>query len=427
MLLGFIFTTLAIALTPLLLFFDGGVARGFLTALSAGALAAATLNMRRDEVNHLRAMLPRIAIVALLPAAWMLLQIIPLAGLGHPIWTSAGAALDRNLSASISVDPGATVLALGRYTGFVALGLAISIITVDRRRAEWTLFALLSATATIAVLMVGGWVASHSGAPSAAATIVAIGCIVAAATALRAYERSETRRRDSGWTVLVNAAPSLAISGVALVLCIAALLRFGQGYTLAAAVFGLGVFGGLALIRRLGFGVWGAAAICVALFVIAAAVISGANLVRSGSWLTALVTADRMLVDLTSRMLADVRWFGTGAGTFSEFAQPYRDLDDAVLGPSIPGPSTAAVIAVELGRLSLTLIVAAAIVLFAILVKASVERGRDSFFPVAGAASGCVLLATMIGDAGLLASALAVVATSVLGLAVAQAVGRGAR
>jgi hypothetical protein len=430
---GFILTTLVIALIPVLLFVEGGVAQGLLTALSAGAIAATAFNMRADDVDHLDPLLPRVAIAALVPATWMLLQTIPAGGigLGHPIWASAGVALGRTLSASISLDPGATLIAFGRYAGFVAFGLAVSIVAADRQRAEWTLFAVLAATTTVAFAMLSGLNPdtdprfSNSGGPLySAPTIAAIGCIIAVAAALRAYERSETRRQGPDGSILVSAT-HIAIASIAFGLCLVALLRFGHGYAFAASGLGFGIFAALALTRRLGFGMWGFIAISIALVVVAAAVFSGTNIVHPENGVMALAGLENQIVTgITARILSDARWLGTGAGTFSEIAQLYRDYDAVILGPIINGPTTSAVIAVELGRPALVFTVAAAIALLALLIRASIERGRDSFYPAAGAASLCILIITSFGESGLLDSSLAITASAIVGLAVAQSASR---
>ncbi len=145
------------------------------------------------------------------------------------------------------------------------LGLATSIVTIERRKAEWMLFALLAASTTIAIFV---WarpsiVVDLSRSPFANGilpwipTVLAIGSIVAVATAIRAYERSETRTKGPSSLILRGAAQRLALGIAIFVLCATALIRVGQGYILAATAVALTIFAALALIRRLGFGVWG--------------------------------------------------------------------------------------------------------------------------------------------------------------------------
>jgi hypothetical protein len=54
------------------------------------------------------------------------------------------------------------------------------------------------------------------------------------------------------------------------------------------------------------------------------------------------------------------------------------------------------------------------------LLRGALQRGRDSFYPAAGAASLVTLLLLAFGEAAVLATGVAVIAASVLGLAAAQ-------
>jgi hypothetical protein len=316
--------------------------------------------------------------------------------------------------------------------GFVALGLAITIVAADRQRAEWTLFAILIATTVCAVAMLSGSISNANpgvfnfGEPRyAAPTIAAVGCIIAVAVALRAYERGETRRREPSSSILVSAGPQLAIASIAFGLCLTALARFGHGYTFAAGGLGFAIFASLVLVRRLGFGIWGFIAIGIALAGVTVAVFSGAKIVHPENGLMALAGPENgVAIETAARILSDPRWLGTGAGTFSEIAELYRDFDATIVGPVIKGPTTSAVIAVELGRPALVFFVTAAIALLVLLIRASIERGRDSFYPAAGAASLSILIVTSFGDPGLLDSTLAIITSATIGLAVAQSTSR---
>jgi hypothetical protein len=116
--------------------------------------------------------------------------------------------------------------------------------------------------------------------------------------------------------------------------------------------------------------------------------------------------------------LADASWAGTGAGTFGDLIPIYRDLDDVIHGSA--APSAAATIAVELGRPALSAAVAIAIVAIVWLLQGALRRGRDSFYPAAGASSIVTLLFLAFGDVGLFATGVAIITAAILGLAVAQ-------
>jgi hypothetical protein len=421
---GFALSCLTIALTSVLLLSDGSIARGGIAALSAAALATTAFRWSQAETDLPNSAVTRLTVVALVPAIWMLAQVMPfgLVGLGHPVWESVSGALGRTISATISLDPGATVIAIGRYTGFVALGLAVALSTLDRQNAERMLFVLLATSTMAAVLLLSGFVGTP--ALTSAITICAVGCIVAAAAAIRAYERSETRRKGSESTVLANAATGLGIAGISFVLCLTAIMRFAPAYLIAATAIGLGIFAALALTRRLGFGMWGFSALAITLIIIAAAALPGIS--QLGNPLMALVDySNRGDVETATRMIADGRWSGSGGGTFSEVAQLYRDFDARAGGVS-GGPTTAAILRVELGWPVTIFAAISTIVSIIFLLTAAVRRGRDSFYPATGTASLCILLTTSLADRALLDTSVALTITAIIGVAVAQSAGRRA-
>ncbi len=432
MFVSLILSVACIALSPVLIFFDGTIAQACLTALSAAALATSVYTIRSEQIHNLQPMSSRIAFAALLPAAWMLIQALPLGilGLGHPIWASAGSALGLNLTASISVDPGTTIIVLGRYAGFVALGLAVSIITIDRGYAERILFTLLAISVLTALFSLGRpdlIIESDvlGGAVSSTSTIIGIGCIVCVAATVRAFERSEIKSQGSRPLAFSSSAPGIAIGIVGFFLCALALIRIGQKYALLATVFGLGAFAALALIRRLGFGVWGMAAIGATLIAITFAVFAQTDIIQSSSPLLAFSNPGKDGLTTAERMLADIRWGGSGAGALGELIELYRDVDETTFN-AISGFSTVAIVAIDLGRPMLIVIGVGVIVLTIILLQGTIRRGRDSFFPATGAGSLLVLCITSFGDSALLRPAVAIYASVVIGLAIAQSAGRRA-
>ena len=66
----------------------------------------------------------------------MLVQVLPLRVLAHPIWKSAETALGHPVAGGISVDPGASVIALGQYLSVIAVAFLSAAVAVDRQRAE---------------------------------------------------------------------------------------------------------------------------------------------------------------------------------------------------------------------------------------------------------------------------------------------------
>jgi hypothetical protein len=144
---------------------------------------------------------------------------------------------------------------------------------------------------------------------------------------------------------------------------------------------------------------------------------------RFGSSLLALADPRQdALAGLTSRILADTRWSGSGAGTFLDVAQLYRDLDFTANAPY--ASTTVAQLAIELGRPVLILIGIGACALIFVFLLATIRRGRDSFFPAMGATALCLLVMLAFGNTGLLTSAPAIMASVVVGIALAQTSGR---
>src|SRR5258708_39542571 len=87
----------------------------------SGGIGSIGWTLRQGEAGFLLTVIRPIAGLAIIPAVWMLLQTIPLnTGLTHPIWLSAEQALGYRISGSISVNPGATLLALGQYVAMLA-------------------------------------------------------------------------------------------------------------------------------------------------------------------------------------------------------------------------------------------------------------------------------------------------------------------
>jgi uncharacterized membrane protein len=77
-----------------------------------------------------------------------------------------------------------------------------------------------------------------------------------------------------------------------------------------------------------------------------------------------------------------------------------------------------------MGRPFLWVILLAAIALVITLLRGALRRGRDLFYPVAGAS--CVVVATLLafGNAALFSTPVLIIAASVVGIAIAQSKSR---
>jgi hypothetical protein len=379
--------------------------------------------LRPDETKFFVSIIRPLAAAAAVPALWMVIQVLPLRALAHPIWKSAETALAHPLADTISVDLGASILALGQYLSTIAVVFLSAAIAVDRRRAEWLLFALTGAC-TLIGLMVLMHVSVPSGfglplfVPAPALDCVAVGTIIASAAGIRAIERYEIRR--SSLPLLLRT--SIA-STVALAICILALLLGGTYQVLIAAAGGCAMLAWVKVIRRVGpSGL--SFTILTVLVTIAAIFFTIVRPVERGqTLLLAFATSSSVTTAASERMLADAPLVGTGAGTFAALLPIYGETIDA--SPAGPvAATTAATLAIELGAPMFWLIVTATVASIFILFRASLRRGRDSFYPAMGGSCLVTLLLLAFNNAGLLGTATSLIAAVALGLALAQSKSR---
>jgi hypothetical protein len=134
-------------------------------ALSAGRISPQLINLAvavllvllpsapEGDVRSSLAIFKPLAAAALLPAAWMLLQILPLppGSIEHPVWRSAAAALSESLSGHISIDLGFTLRSLFGYLSLILLAFITSVLTRNRERGEIILATLCTITTFIAL------------------------------------------------------------------------------------------------------------------------------------------------------------------------------------------------------------------------------------------------------------------------------------
>ena len=421
-----------IGAVPTILLLDGPIVQALVASTLAAGVAVVAGKMREKETEFLLATIRPIAVLATMPAIWMIFQIVPLkagSGLAHPIWQSAEEALGHPISGSISVDPGATLIALGQYLSAVAVMLMAAAVAADRERAEWILFALVAASALVALVLLGHdilgvtFLSENGGAGSRAQAraCVALGLIFAITGSIRTFERYETRhhRADRSPTLI----RTFMACTITFVLCLVALALNDAAGVLFVAGYGMGALLAVVAIRRIGLSLWGDLALGVVGAAVAIALI-GAQPTISGADLTLRFASGEQdgLISTTRLMLADVPWMGTGAGTFSLLLPIYRDAGDVIVSPA--APTTAAKIAIEFGRTILwTIVVTLAIGNF-VLVRGALARGRDSFYPAAGASAVLLLLLLAFCDNGVLGMPVAICAATILGLAFIQSKSR---
>ena len=396
--------------------------QGLVAGFVAVALVITARSLRPGETEFLVSTIRPAAAVAAVPALWVLLQVLPVRVLAHPIWTSLETALGHPVTGAISIDPGASVIALGQYLSVVAIGLVSAAVAVDRQRAEWILFALTGAAATIALILLADEFI-HSGANlrpftrAQAIDCASMGAIIASAACIRTVERYETRQQHQQRSVRILLRTFMA-SSAALVICAAALLLSGTREVLVATGSGITAFACMVIIRRFRQGVWYASMIAAATISVAALVVAAQQAEHGRSLLVTFAASPK---GVSERVLEDAPLAGTGAGTFAAIAPIYREMDDP---PPRSVASTAAGFAIELGRPMFWLISAATVGLIVLLLKASLQRGRDLFYPAMGGSCLITLMLLALINAGLLATATGLIAAATLGLAFAQSKSR---
>jgi hypothetical protein len=416
-----------ICAVPTILLVDGPIIRGLVAATLSGGIAVVAGTMRQGETEFLLSLIRPVIAVAIIPVLWMLLQVMPLkTGLAHPIWQSAEQALGYPISGSISVDPGSTLLSLGQYLSALAVFLLAAAVAVDRERAEWVLFALVGATALVAIVMIGhdlmsldflNGTAGAQGRAQAQACI-ALGVIVSVAGVIRTFERYETGHlRPGRSSTALNR--TLAACGVALALCVIALALDLTIRLLVSVAYGLGTLLAVVAVRRSGLGSWGCMAIATTAGVIAIVlVVSQPPLHATDLTLAFAADTSGTLVSAAQHIMADAPWMGTGAGTFNSLLPIYQDAGDMKDDPI--APTVAAKIAIELGRPMLWAVILVVLAGIIVLLRGALRRGRDSFYPAAGAGSLVLLLFLSFCDSGVLGTPVAVCAAAIVGLAFAQ-------
>jgi hypothetical protein len=398
------------------------MAGGFQVAVAA-TLGLTGLAIRPGEAAHFAKIAPPVLLIAAVPAAWMLVQALPLPVLANPIWASTAEALGQPVLRHVSIDVGATLVALSRYLGAVALVLATMGLTIDRMRAERALFLLCFVTTLMAAVIILHDLLGFTflgeidqGTRLAFDSAAALGVILTGGLLNLAVERYETRRGTKE-IPLFRLVERISIGLGSLVVCGFAASYFARDHVPVAALAGTATFWIIVLIRRIGLGLWATAIMCgitvVALVVVTATKPDGAD--RDVSLRFASGTETRL--STVARMLADTRWVGTGAGTYGALQAIYRE---AAAPTEAHAPTTAAAVTIELGRPALWIGAALALALFGLLLRGACERGRDSFY--AAAAAGCVVLQSLqaFRDASLLEPAPVVLTTVIVGLGLAQ-------
>ena len=423
----FIFVALICA-SPAILLWDGLIMQAIVAGLVAIVLGIIGQMLRPGETGFFIPLVRPLAVVAAVPALWMLIQALPLRIFANPIWMSAEQALAHPISSTISIDPGASIVALGQYLSMGAVALVSAAIAVDRQRAEWILFALVAASTAIALMVLvhdlfDPGLLVHALMRTQAIDCVGLGVILATAAYVRTIEREESHLNSQrAKPVLLRS--SFAFSIAALAICVAALIFDGY-WTLFAVGCGLAAFASVLVIRRFARGPWDAVFMATVPIIAVAFLLAYRPPLEGKTAPLALMAAPSASLTLSERVLEDAPLVGTGAGTFAAIAPIYREIDDPPPGPV--AATTAMAFAIELGKPMFSLIAMATVVAIFVLLRATLRRGRDSFYPALAGSSLITIVLLAFTNAGLLGTATSLMAAAVLGLGFAQSRSRSAR
>ena len=128
--------------------------------------------------------------------------------------------------------------------------------------------------------------------------------------------------------------------------------------------------------------------------------------------------ASAALASTANRMATEVGPIGSRGGTFTAVYPLYGALEEFEM--TISAPTLTSQIAIEMGRYALTMFVLLAGALAIWCMRGVFPRGRDFFYPAAGAAVGVLALVTSFCDASLTNTELSTVVASITGAALAQ-------
>lgn len=399
-----------IASIPAYLFIQNAVAGGIVSLITAISIAAAA-SLSREQSRLPRLVNPVVLVGLAGIFLVMLLQIVPMPGgpLINPIWSSAAAAIGEKPTGSITIDTGMTLLVVCRLTGMVAIALLVALIGQFRQHAE-RLLLVLAGTATLVslgritslFLLPNSFQLVPLAARGTAEIISMYGVIFTAAVAIRGHDRfysnrSHGHKPTAPVTVeIVAALSALFVNLTAIALGEVPGLSF-------AALFGAGVLIAILVIRKGRLGGWGYAG-TAAVFGLALATFIA---FMPGHTENELITG----------MIEDARLLGAGAGTLLALAPIYGNSSAA------SDISTVTAVTIEMGRPFLWSIFLITVAWAVILLRDSLQRGRDYVYPATGAGCLAALLISAPLTGGGLSLAPCIILSATLGLAIAQSKG----
>jgi len=419
-----------IAAIPVSLFFDNLIVAGAIQLYAALSMVIIALVIRPGEARHYFKLVRVPAALAAIPLLWMLIQLLPIGigGLSRTIWESAAGALDaKRLWASITIDPGLTLIAVSRLATMAGIAFVATVLSIDRQRAKQILLLLASAASVISLALLvsqlGGFnFKNGTNADDTNATMMTagiVGIILFAACVIMAIERFDRRPEPRAHSSQPLVPIGAAIAGLAI--CSCTLIAGDTSHAIFAAACGLATVAIIYAARRLGFGPRAGLAIgSLAVVAVAMIIWTNGNHTIGDVSLRYMTDANNQVVTLNSRILDAVRLTGSGAGTYPAVSTIYGAEGSSDIRPA----TFAAQIAVELGRPALWVIVGLTCALIVIFARSAFSRGRDVFYPLAGAGVTVAMVLDCFTNATLTNPAISLLVAVTLGLGFGQSVGR---
>jgi hypothetical protein len=420
-----------VAATPVLLFLDNLVVEGAIQLYAAVSMLIIAVGMRPGEARHFFKLVRVPAALAAIPLLWMLMQLLPIGfgGLSRSIWESAANALEMpRLWASITIDPGLTLIAASRFATMAGIAFVATVVSIDRERAKILLLLLAGAAAVMSLVLLAsqlGGFNSHNetSANGTNATMMMagiVGIVLFAACVIMAIERYE-RQQEPPRTFLSQPLIPLGVTIAGLIVCSSTLIAGHTSHAIFAAACGLVTVAIVYFVRRLGFGPRAGLAIgCLAIFAASVIIWTKGNPTSGDISLRYMADSNGDAVTLHNRILDAVGLTGSGAGTFPAVSTIYGA--DRSLG--VRPDTFAAQVAIELGRPALWFIVGLACTLIVIFARSAFNRGRDYFYPLAGAGVTVAMVLDCFTSATLTNPAISLLVAVTLGLGFGQSVGR---
>lgn len=421
---------LLVAITPFLAFANNLWILGVIATYVALLLGSAAFMIGPGAATHAFKVLRIPIAIAAVPLLWLFVQLLPLSsgGVSQSLWDTAASALGWSLWPQLTIDAGLTLLMICRYLIMVAVVVLATIIATERQIAERLFFVSAAVTAWMSVslavqIFTGVKLPGWDGPQGAGAVFTAgsaYGAVLGVTIAFMLVERYLVRRSAANlWSGLLL--PVCAVLCMSAIAGMTALL--GGSYAVFAALCGCFLVGSIYAVRRLGLG-FRAGLVVGSIGILAAITIVSTKTPPSDLGIAQryAALAPAALASTANRMAIEVGPTGSGGGTFAAVFPLYgiHEEADATISP----PTLASQIAIEMGRYALPVFVLLAGALAIWCMRGAFHRGRDFFYPAAGAAAVTVALVTSFCDASLANTGMSVFVASIIGVALAQCASR---